>query len=137
MTTSTKKAIIIEDNGRHYSFLKQGIENSKINFEIIQLNLNKLINSIKKKKPLEIPQNIDLFIIDVSLEKGRDEIGLAVLSNLFENYKTSFKYLIVSIWELDEFETTIQIDESSFINKNNYQGFELKIETRNKINRLW
>lgn len=136
-----KKAIIIEDEGKDYDLIKNGIQESKIDFEIISFDLNTLIKGLKTNDDdlifNTIQNNVDLFIIDASLEKGQDELGLKFLLKLKENYKTEFKYIVTSIWDKAEFIAKIEIGVDEFINKNNFRGFEFRIEVRNKINRLW
>lgn len=132
-----KKVLIIEDNLQHYKLIKQGIELSQTKFEICEVNLDKLIYAIKADIAISlVPQSIDLFIIDVSLEKGQDELGLRFLLELKSKYKTDYKYIIASNWDKSEFETKIAIDDNIFVNKNNHQGFELKLKIRNTINNL-
>ncbi len=132
------RAVIIEDNAKDYELFKQGIEQSKFDFNIVDINLSSLINSVKENEfHDEIPEDIGLFIIDVSLEKGQDELGLEIFKYLQKNYDNKFKYIIASIWDRSEFSTDIKINELAFINKNDFEGFELWMETRSKINQLW
>ncbi len=132
-----KKVVIIEDNYEHNGLIEQGVKLAKLNYEIVRINIDALIIEIKAKNSLSaIPDNIDLFIIDVSLEEGQDELGLKLLLRLLEKRKKIFKYIVTSIWDKAEFETAINIADENFINKSNFDGFELKLEFRNKIDRL-
>jgi len=132
------KALIIEDNPSHYKTFKDGIELAKSEFEIAQLETKQLVADIIEKNALaHIPTDIDLFIFDVSLGNGQDEFGLELFARMLEEYNHPFNYIVVSVWDRSEFKTNVKIEDSNFINKNNYQGFELKLKTRNVVNNLF
>jgi len=134
---NNKKILILEDNVNHYRTIKEGVLLSEFEFEFHEVNLSDFIKEIKNDNAISvIPTNIDLFIIDVILEKGHDELGLKFLLELKSKYKNSFKYIVVSNWDKSEFETEIEIDNNSFIDRNNYNGFELEFKIRNTINNL-
>lgn len=133
-----KKVLIIEDNFQHYNLIEQGVNESKTKFDICKIDINALRAAIKENNAISlVSENIDLFIIDVSLEKGQDELGLQFLLELQSKYTTSYNYIIASVWDKSEFETKVSIDENIFVNKNNHQGFELKLKIRNTINNLF
>lgn len=135
------KVLIIEDKITDYNFIEAGVKLAKvqaISFELCKINLLDLIQAIKQNNGIsKIPNDIDLFIIDASLEKGRDELGLQFLLELLSKYNREFKYIVTSIWDKSEFETDISIDDEVFVNKNNHEGFELKLKMRNTINNLY
>ena len=132
------KVLIIEDKITDYNFIEAGLKLAKTkSFELCKINLPDLINGIKQNDGIsKIPNDIDLFIIDVSLEKGPDELGLRFLIELKLKYQRPFKYIVASLWDKSEYESDIEIDDKIFINKQNYQGFELKLKIRNTINNL-
>lgn len=134
----SKKILILEDNIQHYNLIKEGVQQSKTKFDICEINLEEFVTAIKADNAISlVPESIDLFIIDVSLEKGQDELGLQFLLELISKYKTPYKYIIASVWDKSEFKTKIDIAENAFVNKNNFQGFELKFKIRNTINNLF
>lgn len=136
-----KNIAIIEDTDSYFELIKEGVEDSKIDLSIIPIDMNLLYERLYKKDEIlilaTIPDKIDYFIIDVSLGKGKDELGLDLLLILINNYKYNFKYLVTSVWHKELFESKLKIPDIFFINKNNFMGFELSIEIRNKINKLW
>lgn len=135
-----KKILILEDNPSHYNLIKEGVKASKHIFHIYEMNLKELTNNIKINKSVEtIPEDIDLFIIDVSLKLDEDhnEFGLQFLLELKAKYSRNFAYIITSIWDRSEFQLVTNIEECNFINKNNHQGFELEFKVRHKLNLLW
>jgi hypothetical protein len=135
-----KKVLIIEDNSRHNELIKEGVLLCKAKCEVVNIDLDQIISFVKDKRKEDliqiIPNDIDLFIIDVSLEKGQDELGLEFLLLLNDGNYNIKNYIITSIWEWTEFVTKVTINEKYIINKNDYVGFELKIKIRNICNKL-
>ncbi len=134
------KALIIEDNPQHYKLFAEGVAMSKYKFDIEKVELPALIAALNKGEGIElIPDGIDLFIIDVSLDKGQDELGLKLFNQINLDHRRTGRAIpiVVSNWERSEFHTDVTFDKKNFINKNHYQGIELAIKTRNTINILW
>ena len=135
-----RKILILEDNPAHYRLILNGVKASKHKIKIFETNLKELTSNIKNNKSIEtIPEDIDLFIIDVSLrlDEEHNEFGLQFLLELKSKYTRDFNYIITSIWDKSEFQLVTNIEESNFINKNNHQGFELEFKVKHMLNLLW
>lgn len=136
-----KKILIIEDNPEHYKLILSGAKLTNYNIEVHELNLKKFVSNLKKEKSIvSIPNDIDLFIIDVSLDfniEPHNELGLELFVELSSKYEKDFDYIITSIWDKSEFQLVNNIDDVNFLNKNNHQGFELELKVKHKLNMIW
>jgi len=131
------KVLIIEDKPTHYDLMQKGIKELGEEYEIVEIDIDIIIKMIKNKDFSKLPGDIDLFIVDVCLEKD-DELGLLFVDNLIRSKyrKGKFKFIVSSVWDRDEFETELDIKDNQFINKNDFDGFELTLELRNKVFKL-
>lgn len=135
-----KKILIIEDNPKEYKEICEGVKSSKHHVLIYEINLKELVDNLKNNNSVEnIPNDIDLFIIDVSLKLGKEhnELGLQFLLEIQSKYKNKFDYIVTSYWDKADFQLITNIDESNFINKNNHKGFELVLKVKHQISILW
>lgn len=132
------KVMILEDKVTHYRLIERGVAMVAGDHEVVKVDIDRVIENIKTDQLTVLEPGINLFIIDVSLEK-EDELGLRFLRLLNEEVYNSleFKFIVCSVWERDEFEERTFISDKQFVNKNNFDGFELSYEIRNKINGLF
>lgn len=129
--------LIVEDKTTHYTLIENGVKELGTEYNIIEIDIDDIIEMIKNNDLTSLHKKIELFIVDVSLEKT-DELGLQFINLLKkEKYNNkNYTFIVASVWERDEFETVVKIPDNQFIDKNNFDGFELSIEVRNTIYKL-
>lgn len=124
-----KKVVIIDDNPTHSENIKIGVHAYDKNIKVVETykSIEDIIENIKDEDISSLlKKKFNLYIIDVALSKGKDEFGLDLYKQLKNKLTNNFKYIVVSEWDINDFQTPVDINSDYFINKNLFSGYEIQ-----------
>lgn len=137
------KAIVVEDNIGHKEWMIAGVKASEYDFEIIDANVKDVVKALVEEN------NVDLliakgkvhYVIDVNLTNTpEEEYGLLIYNKLKKIVDPQLcRFLILSNWDKMDFKTNVDLESENtfFIDKRLFLGFELKFKVKSMTNKLW